>query len=214
MEHQGTWLGITRSGRFAAVTNFRDARHTLSASESRGHLTTHFLTGNLNACQYLEQLEKQADNYNGFNLLIGDSSGFYYYSNRSKHAARKLKPGIYGLSNALLDTPWPKVEKAKAAIKHASRPGLNATALEQQLSVALLCEKEAPDTLLPDTGISQEWEKRLSACFIKMAQYGTRANTLLLQHRNGLTTLQERAYDAQGLFHTARYHLHTDINTG
>ena len=112
LEKGGTWLGVTRNGRFAAVTNFRDARNPQRNGLSRGHLVSEYLRGSSSPLLYLNELRMTADRYDGFNLLVGDTEALFYFSNR-ENVIKALEPGVYGLSNHLLDTPWPKVARGK-----------------------------------------------------------------------------------------------------
>ncbi len=112
LKEMGTWLGITRKGRFAALTNYRDPLHVRADAPSRGWLVRDFLTGERGAEDYLARLRDRGAAYNGFSLILGDAAGLYYYSNRGEEGPAALAPGVYGLSNHLLDTPWPKVRRA------------------------------------------------------------------------------------------------------
>lgn len=194
LEQGGTWLGLNRYGRFATVTNVRDARNPHPGTRSRGHLTRNYLLGAADAAAYLQQLAPEQAEYGAYNLLLGDRHGLYYSSNKHPHSIR-LKPGLYGLSNAALDSPWPKLLAARARLGTAIETG----DLEPDTLLALMQHATtAEDQLLPDTGVSYEWEKRLSACFIRSDSYGTRATTLLLQKPDGETTVYERTFDADG----------------
>jgi len=174
LQASGTWLGITRSLRFAAVTNFRDGRDLKAGARSRGELTSAFLRGNASARQYLEDVRRQAGEFNGFNLFLADATGLYYYSNRDGEV-RHLAPGTYGLSNHLLDTPWPKVVELKPRFDAAIRQPLDPDAIGR-----LLADRGvAPDAALPDTGVGLERERILSAAFVQSADYGTRSTTAL-----------------------------------
>lgn len=195
LEAGGTWLGISREQRFAALTNYRDGRPAASEARSRGALVADFLTAELSPSAYLAQVAASAADYNGFNLFVGDGQQLAYYANRGDRPPRLLSAGIYGLSNHLLDTPWPKLSTAKMAF---------AEALAELPTPApffeLLADQEiVADTQLPETGVPLAWERILSAIFVRSADYGTRASTLLIRHRDGLTTLLERSFDASAL---------------
>jgi uncharacterized protein with NRDE domain len=184
----GTWLGITRSGRFAAVTNYRDPGGLREDAPSRGLLVADFLRGTEKPQAYLEILRTGADRYNGFSLLVGDSHGLYYFSNR-ENAVRELHPGIYGLSNHLLDTPWPKVLRVKRALRQL----IEANAVETQRILEILADPLRPsDEDLPDTGVGLTWERLLSPVFISSEHYGTRSSTALLISHDGRVSLTER----------------------
>jgi len=174
LQAQGTWLGITRDLRFAALTNFRDMRATQTSARSRGELTSEFLRGDKPAEEYLEGVGRRASEYNGFNLFVADTTGLFYFSNRDGKA-RKLGPGTYGLSNHLLDTPWPKVTELKPRLDAAIREPLDPESIRNILADRGV----APDEFLPDTGVGVERERMLSAAFVISDTYGTRSTTAL-----------------------------------
>jgi len=191
--HGGTWLGITKRGRFAAVTNYRDP-NALRGKFSRGDLVGDFLKTNESVEDYLTKIQKDAAQYSGFNLLVGEFSSqmqtLGYYSNR-KDTVKILAPGIYGLSNHLLDTPWRKVSKGKAALTRFLQNG----ELEKDRFFELLSDKTlADDADLPDTGIGFEREKLLSAIFIETPIYGTRSSSVVLVDKNYEISLDERNF--------------------
>jgi uncharacterized protein with NRDE domain len=171
----GTWLGVHKSGRFAALTNHRDLRSEAPKNPiSRGNLVLDFLTSELSALEYLAALEETSELYAGYNLLVADSRQLGYFSNKSGQPAQLLSPGLYGLSNGLLDTPWPKVILAKqnfsAWLENESG---DQTSLSRLLSSTVI----ADDSSLPDTGISLEMERMLSCQKIITPNYGTRCST-------------------------------------
>lgn len=193
LEAGGTWLGLTRNGRFAAVTNVREDP-TRGRQHSRGELPTGFLLGDASAADYAAAAQARGALYAGFNLLLGDGGGFYYCSNRNGRAPRRLGAGVYGLSNDTLDTAWPKVESGKSALRDLLRGEPDPQAL-----LALLMDRaRAPDTLLPDTGIGLERERLLSSRFITSELYGTRASTAVLVDESGLATICEQNFSAGG----------------
>lgn len=193
LEQGGTWLGINKSGKLAAVTNFRDGRNAEENLKSRGALTRRFLTEALPTKTYLHELATGGHLYGGFNLLLGDTTGIYYCSNKGAPSAR-ITPGIYGLSNAYLDSSWPKVEAAKKGLSKLIRSEFSI----ESLANLLHSEQQAADELLPNTGISHEWEKQLSSCFINIPSYGTRATTVLLQKPSGETQVAEFRFNQSG----------------
>ena len=149
-----------------------------------------FLTGTASPAAYLAAVAAAADDYNGFNLFVGDGESLGYYANRGDREPRWLVPGIYGLSNHLLDTPWPKLASAKAAFGQAL-----ATLPDPAPFLELLADREiVPDIHLPETGVPLEWERTLSAVFVSSENYGTRAATLLSRRRDGQTSLVERSF--------------------
>ncbi len=174
LQASGTWLGITRNLRFAAVTNFRDPQGMKPGARSRGELTTAFLREDVPAERYLEGVSRRAREYSGFNLFVADATGLFYFSNRDGEV-RKLRPGTYGLSNHLLDTPWPKVTELKPRFSAAIAVPLDPHAIQR-----LLADRGvAPDAALPDTGVGRERERMLSAAFVVSESYGTRSTTAL-----------------------------------
>ena len=201
LQQMGTWLGINQAGHFAAVTNVRDGRHIADNLLSRGDLTKGFLTTDLCAAEYLNQLKSTQQSYGLFNLLIADKTGLYYFSNRGG-APQQLEPGLYGLSNAQLNTPWPKLIAAKQALQCAIQEN---DLSHDRLSKILASKQTADDTSLPDTGISYEWEKRLSSAFIHSSAYGTRATTTLIQATDGTTELNENNFDVEGVTEQKRF---------
>jgi uncharacterized protein with NRDE domain len=192
LEKGGTWLGITRSGRIAAVTNYRQGTAAKSDRRSRGWLVAAYLAGDRTPGEYLAGLTAERDAYDGFSLLAGDGHELFGYSNRGGDP-QPLSSGIHGLSNALLDTPWPKVERAKAALTALlDRP------LEPLVEgvLALLADRTHPqDGELPSTGVGLEWERCLSPIFITSPTYGTRCSTVVVVDRDGEARFVERTFD-------------------
>lgn len=188
---RGTWLGITRAGRFAAVTNFRSGAENRKDAPSRGLLVSGFLSSRADARSYLQALEGAAAQYNGFNLLLGDGERLCFFSNRDR-GARELAPGLYGLSNHLLDTPWPKVVEGKRRLQAL----LDDDRWCEESVLELLFDREpAPEADLPDTGVSRAFERALSAIFIEGGAYGTRSSTVLTVDREGRARFVERTYE-------------------
>lgn len=187
LEAGGTWLGVTRNGRFAALTNYRDPARHRPGAPSRGKLVADFLTGDAGIDPYLDSLDPGA--FNGFNLLLGDGARLVAFSNVSMER-HELAPGVYGLSNALLDTPWPKVGAGKTALEGALAALPDETALWRLLAD----DSVHPDTLLPATGVPLEWERLLSAAFIKSPDYGTRASTVLKVGAGGTASFDEQTW--------------------
>lgn len=187
----GTWMGISTSGKLAFVTNYRDPLHIDPKAPSRGHLVTDYLIGNENPASYMETVAERASQYNGFNLIVGNTEQLYYFSNY-QHEIKKLSTGFYGLSNHLLDTPWPKITRGKLAIEQE----LNQQEINIESLFSLLRdENRAPDDQLPDTGIGLERERALSSMFIKTNGYGTRCSTIILIKHNGDMEFLERNYN-------------------
>jgi uncharacterized protein with NRDE domain len=190
----GTWLGITRSGRFAALTNFRDPEQRRVGTPSRGALVTSILKSNGTVQQSLDYLREVSSAYNGFNLIFSDGDRLAVFES-VVGAGRELGPGLYGLSNHLLDTPWPKVRAAKSRLL-AALAGLENTDAALTL---LRDEAVASDDELPRTGVGLEWERLLSSAFIRSPDYGTRCSTLVRIDRGRRACFDEWTWDAHGL---------------
>jgi len=188
----GTWMGIRRDGNFSALTNYRDPSIRRENSPSRGHLVLDFLIHPRSANDYLQQVDHIADRYMGFNLLVGSIDQLGYYSNQ-EGIIRLLNAGLYGLSNHLLNTPWPKVERAKKQLNIILE---NESISEESLFKLLADDHQAPEDQLPDTGIPREIEKKVSSIFIKSDGYGTRCSTILLIDNDGHITFSERRFKA------------------
>jgi uncharacterized protein with NRDE domain len=194
---QGTWLGLNRQRRFGVITNFRDLQRPRPDAPTRGALIPDYLRRMSGAEDFLAGLEPQAHRYSGFNLLLTDRDSLWYASNRAEEFARRLSPGVYGLSNEFLDTPWPKLRRVRRGFDAwLDDPG-NGTAANL---FALLDDRATAtaDEELPRTGISEEWERVLSAPFVLNPDYGTRASTILLLEPSGAGLLAERRFDPQG----------------
>lgn len=182
----GTWLGITKQGRIAAITNYRKFPHEKGYPTSRGALVIDFLTSDCSPHEYLQQLEKTRDEFDGYNLIFGTTLGLYYFSNRSAQNG-PVYAGIHGLSNHLLNTPWPKVEYGKTQLDSLITDEWN----EDQLFRLMKRTTQAPDEMLPQTGVGLEWERQLSPLFIEMDNYGTRVTTLVLIDNEGKVKFKE-----------------------
>ena len=194
LEAGGTWLGITLDGRFAALTNYRNPADKKTGAPSRGALVADFLTGRTSAEEYVRLVEKGGADYNGFSLLVGDVGSMFFFSNRGDRATR-VAPGVHGLSNHLLDTPWPKVEKAKAGLL-----ALLDGPFDFEAAFGLLNDPgRAAGSELPSTGVSLELEERLSAIrILAVGGYGTRCSTALFFSEDGRIEFHERSYTEEG----------------
>lgn len=200
LEAQGSWMAMTKSGKLAMVTNFRDLSNINPNAPSRGQLVSEYLFNGYHPDEYLKDLHEDAHQYNGFNLVIGNHKDLYYYSNYQSKII-KMKPGFYGLSNHLLDTPWPKVRDGKTKMKYLlSRSELDTN----ELFELLRDERIAPDEELPKTGLNIERERALSAMFIKTPDYGSRCSTVILVDRNNGVTYAERVYNLKTFEFEAR----------
>jgi uncharacterized protein with NRDE domain len=192
----GTWLGVTTQGRVALLTNVREPGRQLPQAPSRGRLVESFLRQEQSAGDFARVIERDAMVYNGFNLVVGDSSGLWYGSNRSGPSARQLGSGVSGLSNAALDTPWPKLTRTRRALADYLAA---AKSLDPESLFAILADRSRPaDSELPDTGVGLEAERLLGSAFIAHATYGTRCSTLVLQRADGQLTVHERSYGPSG----------------
>lgn len=206
----GTWLGVTRSGRFAALTNYRDPASLKANAPSRGLLLTSFLSSDISPKAYLDDIRTDGHLFNGFNLLVGDTDGLYYYSNRGNGVVA-LSPGIYGLSNHLLDTAWPKVERGKRGLENLLRAQ---HAAQPERLFQLLSDRSAPlPERLPDTGVGRRWEKILGPLFIVSRHYGTRCSSVLRMSASGRISFAERSFHPVrfGLFTTSTRTFHFSV---
>jgi uncharacterized protein with NRDE domain len=190
----GTWMGITRTGQFAALTNFRDPSLNRQDALSRGLIVYDYLTAEHLPEKYLKSLSGKADKYNGFNLIAGSTKELYYYSN-CENKLHMIGSGIHALSNNFMDVPWPKVkrglEKFGECLKHND--------IDPGMLLDILSDTERPpDNELPDTGVGLERERMLSSIFIESADYGTRTSTVLLCRRNNHIEFRERNFSSPG----------------
>jgi uncharacterized protein with NRDE domain len=188
----GAWLGVHPNGKFAALTNYRNMRKVKSNAKSRGNLVKDFLEGDLEPVTYLQTVAEEMDAYEGFNLLVGEGEKLYYFSNVEKKI-RELSPGLYGLSNELLESPWPKLKKAKHGLKEKLAAD---TLMPNALMEAVHSREFAKDEELPDTGMDLESERLLSPQFISArGVYGTISTTVILWKSTGEVTMVERTFD-------------------
>ena len=190
LEAGGTWLGVSDQGRFAAVTNVREPGMA-KGKLSRGELTRNFLEGQQSAEDFLATLD-YAD-YSGFNLLLADGAALHYASNRGPQV-QLLAPGVYGLSNHLLDSPWPKLISARERFSVA----LKSLPASQSFFDILRDGEIVPDDQLPETGVSLDWERRLSAIFVRSQDYGTRASTVVTVNAEKSLFFEERSFGPNG----------------
>ena len=193
LEAMGTWLGMTRSGKVSLLTNYRDPKNINPDAPSRGRLVSDYLEGTVRAETYLKEIESDGSQYNGFNLITGTMDDLWYFSNYSK-SIKKLRAGLHGLSNHLLDTPWPKVVRGKERIQRILQQSTIGT---DALFEFLYDEQRAPDAQLPDTGIGMERERTLSSMFIKSPNYGSRCSTVILVNQQNHVVFAERVYNLE-----------------
>jgi len=195
LEMGGTWLGITRSGRIAAVTNYRDGIGG-TAAHSRGELTASYLRGNEGPRSYLKRVAPHAKDYRGYSLIVGNQDLLFAQSNRGT-GIDELARGVHGVSNHLLNTPWPKLVRGKQRLTGLLKAG--EAELAEGLFQALADRAVAPDAELPDSGVGLQRERELSPAFIAGERYGTRATTVILVSRRNEAVFVERRFGARGV---------------
>ena len=198
----GTWLGITREGRLAAITNYRDPSSNKADAPSRGELVSGFLLSHEDPQKYLARLAARAHQYNGFNLVAGCNDQYYWHSNRG-NGTKLLKPGIYGVCNHLLDTPWPKIRKSQGGFQ---RGPFSVPEISNRKPSLKYFRTVQPHRMknLPHTGVGLEWERILGPVFVESDNYGTRSSTVLLIGPQNRVTFIERT------FHISPNPHHTD----
>ena len=196
LEAGGTWLGITRQGRWAALTNYRQAGSYRLGAPSRGRLVSDYLFASVAPRHYIDTIRESAADYNGFNLLVGSGTDVHYFSNRAV-GCQRVASGSHGLSNHLLDSPWPKVTAGRRMLD-ALPSAPTAEALTDLLLDALQTRHAPLDAELPDTGIGREHERTLAPPFIVSQTYGTRASTVILVDRDGVVSITERLFGPMG----------------
>lgn len=202
LEQSGTWLGIDRRGRLAAVTNYRQAPLLKKSLVSRGLLVRDFLLANDSAERYVSTIKDKLDRYDGFNLFVGDQDGISVLSSHQKKTYQ-LEVGVHGISNGELDSAWPKVQKGKAGMQDILWTDKK---IDTDRLFELLIDKTVPnDELLPDTGIGIERERRLSPIFVSGEGYGTRSSTILIINSKGDVNFIERSFDQEGTLIEEKY---------
>lgn len=184
----GTWMAMTKPGKISMLTNYRDPRNIRPDAPSRGFLVSDYLIENVDAESYLKDI--QPAKYNGFNLILGDIDNLWYFSNY-KDGITKLENGLYGLSNSLIDVPWPKVVRGKKKLV----PILGKSDLTTEELMEFLYDTEVATENLPSTGVTPELEKALSSMFIKTPGYGSRCSTVVLVDKENHVKFSERVYD-------------------
>lgn len=206
LEKGGTWMGVSREGRFAAVTNYRSLADMHAGGASRGDLTRRFLEGQEAAWSYAESVFQEGDRYTGFNLLVYDGEDLVYVSNRNDQSPARVKPGFHGLSNALLNTPWPKVTTGRQALERSIHLG---SPVDDWRSI-MMDRQTADDASLPDTGIGIEKERQLSSRCIVSPGYGTRCSSFVRFGADGTIQFVEQTLVPQDLDpDTVRFTLQT-----
>ncbi|NLO22503.1 MAG: NRDE family protein [Syntrophomonadaceae bacterium] len=203
MKHGGTWMGITLAGGFATLTNFRDPANYNPNAPSRGHLVQEYLESTADAQSYMQKILAAGLDFNGFNLLAGTVDELYYLSNQER-IIRPVAKGYHGLSNSLLDVPWPKVTRGLRNLAAC----LQKSHIEVEDLFEMMADRhQPPDQQLPQTGVSLEMERLLAPAFVEMQDYGTRTTTVILVDRNNLVQFRERSFvpPLQGNWTEVRY---------
>jgi uncharacterized protein with NRDE domain len=199
----GTWMGINKAGRIAALTNIRAPGKDRENARSRGELAINYLTHNVSSDDYMQTLMQSHLDYNGYNLLFGELTALKVY-NSFDNSEYDLKDGVYGLSNASLNSPWPKLDAGRSALANYCQ---HADILSQEHLFDLLKNMTpAADKALPKTGIPIEWERKLSSIFIQSNDYGTRSSTLLLVDKQNKVSWEERSFNAQAEVTATMHH--------
>lgn len=190
LEAGGTWMGVTTGGKISLLTNYRDPKNIRAHAPSRGHLVADYLEQEVNPGDYMKHVQTHAAEYNGFNLIVGTVDELYYLSNY-KDGITRLRDGLFGLSNHLLDTPWPKVAKGKKKLDEL----LTRSDIDTADLMDFLYDDQPAQDNLPDTGIGIERERALSSMFIKTPGYGSRCSTVVLVDKYNRVQFTERVYD-------------------
>lgn len=198
LEAGGSWLSMNINGKISMITNFRDPKNINDDAPSRGHLVSDYLLQNIDPKNYLQKLTPYAHRYNGFNLLVGNTDALHYFSNYSK-GITDLTEGAYAISNHLLETPWPKIERGKKKFEIALS---DQHLTEVKLFELLYDDTIAPDHSLPDTGVGLQRERILSSMFIKSPGYGTRCSTVIMVDNANNVLFSERVYDVNTFQYT------------
>ncbi|MED3660862.1 NRDE family protein [Ureibacillus sp. FSL K6-8385] len=199
----GTWMGVSKNGRFAAITNFRDPSLP-KKPRSRGEIVRNFLKSSVHPKEFIDELAKEKDSYGGFNVIVGDPEQLFHYNNILDEK-NEIKPGTHSISNHTLNTPWPKVVKGKARFADYIQRNLGKLDIEKLFEI-MMDREIAPDEQLPDTGVGLEMERKLSPAFIQLPHYGTRCSTVLLIDHEQNVTFVERTFNSGNLKFEKRFH--------
>jgi len=200
LEASGTWMAMSKNGKISMVTNYRDPHNINPKAPSRGKLVSDYLLNSDKPKEYLNSVEERGKAYNGFNLLVGSPDELYYCSNY-KNGIEQIQPGLHGLSNHVLNTPWPKVVRGMEKMKHL----LSSNDIDSIKFFDLLYDdRTAPDEKLPDTGVGLDVERMLSSMFIKSLNYGTRCSTVVMIDHTNDVYFSERVYDLNTFEYTSR----------
>lgn len=195
LKEGGSWLAATASGRFAAVTNFRQVPLT-AGRISRGSLVSDFVLGDEQPGAFVRALDARAGEYGGTNLFAGTPDALWHWSNRG-NVTRLVAPGLYGLSNGMIEDDWPKMRRGREGLARL----VSASDIDEDALFTLLADRTpGADHELPDTGVGRDMERTLSSIFIAGDNYGTRASTLLLIGHDGRVRMREKRWGAYGVF--------------
>jgi uncharacterized protein with NRDE domain len=200
LEASGTWMAMTRTGKISMLTNYRDPHNINPNAPSRGNLVSDYLIGDLAPEQYLKSIAQNGKSYNGFNLITGSPDALWYFSNY-QDGVSEIPAGLHGLSNHLLDSPWPKVIRGGGKFKDVLKQESIAPA---SLFEILYDEQVASDDVLPHTGLPLDRERALSSMFIKTENYGSRCSTIVLVDHRDHVTFSERVYDLKTFQYTTQ----------
>ena len=200
LQANGAWFAVDARRRVGLVTNFREFGRRRRTAPSRGGLIPAYLAGDSAPGEYLRTLETDTPGFAGFNLLLADRGSLWYASNRADQFARELPPGIYGLSNEFLDTPWPKLVRVRARFEALmqSTKASDLDAFDSELFAMLADREPAPPDSLPPGDLSPEWARKLSAPFVLDPRFGTRCSTVLTISNEGALRITERRFDVNG----------------
>ncbi len=198
LEKGGSWLGVTVDGRLAAVTNIRRGYIEKGNFRSRGEIVANFLNSDQDLDSYVKEMKNLDHAYQGYNAIVGLGKKYVYFSNDIK-ASTILTKGIHGLSNASLNTSWPKTDQVKLVLGQLLQQQINEQELIKALVDHFYTQTIYDDEILPHTGVEIELERRLSPIFINGNEYGTRATTIILQNNNGELTFFEQTYKENGV---------------
>lgn len=192
LDQMGTWLGISKEGKFAAITNYRDPRLPETGRYSRGEIIRNFLTNNIEPDSFVKELKKDRENYGGYNVILGDPSALYHYNNVLDES-KDINAGTHSLSNHSLDTPWPKVLKGKTRLNEYVQTNQEIVNIDTLFN--LVADRSmAEDEELPHTGVGLQMERLLSPIFVKIPNYGTRSSTVVLVDKQNHVTFVERTF--------------------
>ena len=195
----GSWLGVDQLRRVAVITNYRELARPRRNAASRGRFVPDFLRGQLDAGAFLNSIEIDATSFAGFSLLLADSDQFWFASNRADRFARPLPPGLYGLANHLLDTPWPKLLRLRSRLADWLAESARGAEPDLEALFGMLADRQTahvPAQL--HSGLPPDAEAALSAAFVHFGTYGTRCSTVLLLGHDGELWFEERRFDPAG----------------